>query len=64
MYSTRFKHKGEWRWYSTKKLTSYHQHLRERCEGLTYEHHPDAALYLVPGMALEKPVGGMTARIQ
>ena len=64
MFSTRYKHRKDWVWYTTKTLTDYHAFLREHHDGVTYEHHPDSALYLVPGMALEKPVGGMTVRIQ
>jgi len=62
-HSTFYAHKGRTRVYTTVSHSAMHRHLRNAHSGRTYEHSDDAALFFIPGMPLDKPVGNHTKRI-
>ena len=57
-HSTFYTAKKQKKVYTTIKLTDYHEFLREKFEGVTYEHEDNAKLYFVaPNLPLDQPLG-------
>lgn len=55
-HSTFYTVKGKEKVYTTIKNTDYHKFLRETCNGKTYSHIANAALYFIEGIPLNAPI--------